>query len=395
MPLIPIGTDVRTHRRPLGNWSLIILNVGIFIFTDWLGGQIGQTFKMVATLDAARPWLYQYLTYQFIHGDLGHLLGNMVFLWVFGDAVCDRMGSLPYVLFYLAGGVFSGMAYAYTADNPIVGASGAIAAVTTAFLVLFPRVQITLLWWFFFVTTFRVPSVLLIIFKMILWDNVIAPSFGSGPLSNVAHSAHIGGYLYGFIISLVFLLVRALPRNQFDLLAVWNRWRRRTAYATQVTFSGPPPARPVAVQEMHSRPIEPLQPTPIERLRSDIIERLSERDYHEALELYQRLIQVDPRQVLPRAQQLEIANYLAQTQRQIDAAHAYEAFLSAYPGTPDTYQVRLLLGLIYNRYLNDPTRAAEHLRSALEGLTVASQRALASDELRLAEVSQSNAGKSE
>ncbi|MBU0639943.1 MAG: rhomboid family intramembrane serine protease [Planctomycetes bacterium] len=383
--LIPIGTDIRTRKPPLGNWLLILLNVLIFVYTDWIGGAGGQAVKSLYMLDPAWPQLWQYLTYQFLHGDLGHLLGNMLFLWIFGDAVCDRMGSLCYVLFYLAGGVFAGFTFAIGADNPILGASGSIAAVTTAFLVLFPRVHITMLvWLFFFITTFQLPSMILIIFKIILWDNIIAPSFGGGPTSSVAYSAHLGGYAFGFSVALLMLAARALPRNQFDMLGLWQRWRRRTGLAGGAT-GGPHAARPIVVEEMHSRPLEPLKLTPSELLREEILNHLAHRDVERASQLHQRLLELDASQVLPRAQQIEVANHLAQTQRHAEAIRAYEAFLAAYPTATDAHQVRLLVGLIYNRYLRQHAQAAAYLRDALDGLTVEAQRRLAREELRVAE----------
>ena len=382
--LIPIGTDVRVHKAPLGNWLLIGLNVLIYLLTSGAGeAWAGRTHY---TLNAAIPGLSQYITYQFLHGDLWHLLGNMLFLWIFGHAVCARMGSLAYVVFYLAGGVFAGTVYTAYNTLPLLGASGAIAAVTTAFLVLFPRVHVTmLLWIFFYLTTFQIPAMLVIVFKIILWDNLIAPSFARGMESNVAFSAHLGGYVFGFAVAMLMLAVRALPRNQFDMLALWSRWRRRRGLGSPIGLFGTRMARPVVVEEMDSRPLEPLKLTPVERLRADILDRLAEHQADEAAELYLQLTELDESQVLPRTQQLEIANHLAQTQRPRPAVRAYESFLGAYPTAVDAAQVRLLAGLIYRRYLGEFERAAAHLRAALEGLTLESQRALAGEELRLAE----------
>ena len=381
--LIPIGTDIRTRRTPLGNWTLIALNVLIFIVTDGLGN---DGIKDFYALNAAVPGLNQYLTYQFLHGDMWHLVGNMLFLWIFGNAVCDRMGSICYVLFYLAGGVFAAFVFVRGNHHPLIGASGSIAAVTTAFLVLFPRVHVRLLLWFFFITTFQVPAMLLIVFKIILWDNVIAPSFGGRGLeSSVAFSAHLGGYGFGFAAAVFLLTVRALPRNQFDLLALWDRWRRRTGIGAEIPFSRPQSARPVVVQELDSRPLEPLKFTPVEQLREDILDRLAQRDFREAERLYDRLLEMDAEQVLPRREQLEIGNHFAQTQQHARAVAAYESFLTTYPSSADAAQIRLLLGLINNRYLQRFEQAAEHLRGAIDGLPSESQRALAREELRLAE----------
>lgn len=377
--LIPIGTDVQLRRPPLGNWLLVGLNVAVFLLTDVF--LTGPDLKNFFTLNAAVPTLGQYVSYQFLHGDLMHLAGNMLFLWIFGNAVCDRMGSLNYCLFYLTGGVFAGMVYAGLNQAPLLGASGSIAAVTTAFLVLYPRVHITLLLWLFIVTTFQLPAMLLIGIKIILWDNIVAPSFDRGGVSNVAYSAHLAGYAFGFAVPLLYLLIGALPRSQFDLLALGQRWQRRQGW--EVGPFPPPTARRVRSEELDSRS-PALEASPADRLRDDVLDRLASRDLPEAARLYIELLAHSGRALLPRAQLLELGNYLTHAQRYREAATAYETFLEAYPTAPDAAQVRLMLGLIYNRYLSDFPKAAVQLRAALDGLTADAQRALAAAELNAA-----------
>lgn len=384
MPLIPIGTDVRPRHAPVANYLIIALNVLVFLLTDAFGGPRGELIKAHYALDAARPQLYQYITYQFLHGDILHLGGNMLFLWIFGNAVCDRLGSAAYLLFYLAGGVFAGVAFTSTADNPLVGASGAIAAVTTAFLALFPRVQITMLVWMFFIFTFQVPATILIVFKMVLWDNVLAPNLDQSAMSNVAYSAHLGGYAFGFTTAFLLLAIRAVPRNQFDIMSLFSRSARRHGLVIG-GYGGPPMARPVRVQELHSRPIEATPTSPADALRERIGERLLERDTEAAVATFLELIALDPHQVLSATQQIEIANALAQSRRYQEAAAAYEAYLAAYPASPDVAEVRLFLGLIAARYLHDDARAIRHLRRAVDGLRLDSQRVLAEQELTAAE----------
>lgn len=410
--MIPIGTDVRLRARPVGNYVLIGLNVAVMLASGVIPPQVLDA--ALPPLRASVPALVEYLTYQFRHGDLWHLAGNMLFLWIFGNAVCDRMGSLSYVLFYLAGGVFAGVAYAQLNQNPMVGASGSIAAVTTAFLVLYPRVHITILIWFFIITTVQLPAMILIVFKIILWDNIIAPGLDQGAVSNVAYSAHLGGYAFGFSIAMLMLGVRAMPRNQFDLLALWNRWLRRTGVDLppsrhgydpgEVTF-GVPRARRVDASETDSHPLDDPPLAPHEQLREDILDRLSERDYEEAAHLYAQLAALRPPpdepehggpgeggpstaggriELLPRDALLELANYLAQTQRHAAALEAYESFLRAYPTAHDAAAVRLLCGLIARRYLGDRERAVSHLQIALDALSNQNQRELADQELRLA-----------
>lgn len=379
MLLLPIGTDARLRRQPTGNYALIAINVAAFFLADVM--QVPFVQAALPPLNGGVPAMAEYVTYQFRHGDPWHLLGNMMFLWIFGNAVCDRMGSLPYVIFYLAGGVFAGVVFAAFNENSMVGASGAIAAVTTAFLAMFPRVHVTmLLWLLFLVTTIKVPSLFLIVFKIILWDNVLAPSLERGVMSNVAYEAHLGGYAFGFVVSMLLLWTRALPRHQFDLLALWDRQRRRGAVAPH--YAGHVGARPVVAEQTGSRPLSTLTLSPTERLRSTVLDRLASGDMEAAATAYLELIRQDPGHVLPRGSQLEMANYLAQTERHEEALQAYEAFLDAYPGAADSAQVRLLAGLISSRYLRRFDKAVTHLRNALDGLTIESQRALALQELR-------------
>ncbi len=382
MPLIPVGTDIRLHRPPLANWLLIGLNVGAHLVLSQ--ARFAAVGRQLA-LDASLPALYQYISYQFVHGDWMHLAGNMLFLWIFGNAVCDRLGSLAYVLFYLAGGVAAGVVYASVSEGPMVGASGAIAAVTTAFLVLFPRVHIRVLLWFFVLTVFEMPALWLIVLKIILWDNVIAPSIDrNAAMANVAYSAHLGGYAFGFLTTLLLLAGRAVDRNPFDLLAIWSRWYRRTPLPTDAVAGRVGP-RPVRARELSSRPIEPLEPSAPQRLRNEVIDAIETRQYRHAAELYRRLRRLDPHHVLPRSHQLELANHLAQQQSYLEAVEAYEAFLTAYPSAADAPRVRLLVGLLCHRHLHQHGRAIEHLRHAVAALAVGSQRELAAQELAAAE----------
>lgn len=374
--IIPIGTEVRLKRPPVGNYALIAVNVLVFLVGDVLG--FAPLRAALPALNAAAPSLSEYLTYQFRHGDVLHLAGNMFFLWIFGNAVCDRMGSRNYLVFYLAGGVFAGFMFSMNNQNPMIGASGAIAAVTTAFLVLFPSARLTLLLWAIFVIPFELPAIFVIVFKIILWDNILAPAVDgqAGLVANVAYSAHLGGYGFGFVVGLIMLLAGALPRSQFDLLTLWTRWRTRTgAGPTANTLRAPP-----SEQEDDEAATDPL-----DGLRERTLAALARRQLSEAVDCYDELASRDPDPVLPARQQLEIANTLAQMQRYPDAVRAYEQFLVRFPDAPDAAQVRLLAGLLYSRYLHDLPSAARHLRAALDGLVLDSQRDLALHELQAAE----------
>jgi len=152
----------------------------------------------------------------FLHGGWEHLLGNMLFLWIFGNNIEDRLGRLKYLLFYLAGGVAAALAQVAidpASDIPLVGASGAIAATLGAYLVLFPRARIlTLVFLVFFYQLIEVPAVIILAFWFVLQliDGVAslgAETAGGG----VAFFAHIGGFVAGAVVG---FLVRVTGRGR-------------------------------------------------------------------------------------------------------------------------------------------------------------------------------------
>jgi membrane associated rhomboid family serine protease len=144
----------------------------------------------------------------FLHGGWLHLLGNMLFLWIFGNNVEDRMHHLPYLVFYLVGGVVAfALQFAFAPDSaiPTLGASGAVAAVLGAYLFLFPGARVTTLVFFFFVTIVELPALIV----LGLWF-VLQLVSGVGQLSSVggggvAYWAHVGGFAFGYVVALVAL----------------------------------------------------------------------------------------------------------------------------------------------------------------------------------------------
>jgi rhomboid family protein len=151
-------------------------------------------------------------TSQFLHGGWLHILGNMLYLWIFGNNVEDRLGRLRFVAFYLGGGAIAALAQiaiAPESDVPTIGASGAIAAVLGAYLVLYPRARITsLVFLGFFYQLIDVPALVVLAFWFVLQLIDGIASLGvTGATGGVAFFAHIGGFLFGVAVG---VLVRAL-----------------------------------------------------------------------------------------------------------------------------------------------------------------------------------------
>jgi len=364
------------------NQGLIAANILVFLLTDVFGRLSGGTFgaeiKQRFVLDPNNLALDQFFTYQFLHGGWVHILGNMLFLWVFGNSVNSKMGHLPYLLFYLSAGVFAGVGFAMTGHGPCLGASGAIAGVTTAYLVLFPHSAVTTFYWiWFYIGTIHVRALLLIVVKMILWDNIISPRLASGQFQEVAYAAHIAGYLFGFSLCLLLLLIRALPRDQYDILALAKRFYQRRQLRAAMAD---PNARARAVYGRVARPVSVHTGRPIEaapspeeqeilRLRAEIAELISKGDYTTATERYEQLLLRDPEQCLPRRNMLTVANQLMTLGRYPQAAAAYEKYLKAYPKDSDALQVKLILGILYAKHLRQYDAAEPFLRESADRLT--------------------------
>jgi membrane associated rhomboid family serine protease len=143
------------------------------------------------------------LTGMFMHGGLLHILGNMLFLWIFGNNVEDSMNRAVFLLFYLAGGLVAMLAQTALDPNstiPTLGASGAIAAVLGGYALLYPRARVlTLVFIIFFVTILRLPALLVLgawfVLQLLDFSQVVSGPVGGG--GGVAYLAHIGGFLFG------------------------------------------------------------------------------------------------------------------------------------------------------------------------------------------------------
>jgi tetratricopeptide (TPR) repeat protein len=300
----------------------------------------------------------------------------MFFLYIFGNNVNDKLGNFGYVCFYLAGGVFSAVGHTLLNSNPVLGASGAVAAVTGAYLVFFPQTLITIVYWFYIVGTMDVPALYFIAFKLIILDNVIVRY-----TPNVAYDAHLAGYTFGIAASLLLLATRLTSTSHFDLWAMIRQWNRRRRYRDTIS-TGYDPFTGLGAKRVKAKEVLKQQENPeIKRLREEIANNIYNHNLPTAAELYLELVSVDSSQVVPRQHLLDIANQLASEGRHEQAATAYEKFLASYGNYEYIEQVELMLGLIYSRYLDKPELAVKHLSLAEKKLTDPNQLQMCRDEL--------------
>ena len=378
--LIPIRTDYRMSRTPWVNYVLIASNVLLFLM-----GYRGGTAAGIARIEhwllhPDQPELFQFISSVFLHGGWMHLIGNMIFLWVFGNALNDRFGHAGYLAFYLAGGVLAGIGYVLLSGHaPVLGASGAISAVTGAYLVLFPRVRVTLLMWFYFITYFDVSSLLFLLFQFI-WNLVMSlnESIAGMGAGGVAYAAHSSGYVFGIAVAAMLLVGRLLPRDAFDLLNLIRSSHRRKRFRRMVSQGYDPfhVVRPPGEQPekrwVRSTTVDTASsdtPAAAElELRRTIAEACRRNDLPEAASRYLRLVQVSEDAILPRQQQLDVANHLMSSENHPAAADAYERFLKHYGGYEHKADIYLMLGLLYGRYLQQYDQAEHYLELAIGAL---------------------------
>ncbi len=221
--LFPVRDSIPSRTTPFVNLSVIAACAVAFLYQLALGARLPAFFAEVAFIparlfDTLPAWsapqpdyglignLATMVVSMFLHGGWLHLIGNMWFLYVFGDNVEDALGHLGYLAFYLGGGVAATLAHALTGPSstvPTIGASGAIAAVLGAYLAWFPQSRVhTLVFLGFFITMAELPAIVFLGFWFILqfFQGTLSLAAAS-QLGGVAWFAHVGGFVYGYALA--------------------------------------------------------------------------------------------------------------------------------------------------------------------------------------------------
>ena len=230
--MIPLHDANPTRNIPIVTRLLLFTNIAIWVYIVYLSRTAGAVeafydrwaFDWSAFIGAlSRPWNVDTLqafiplfTHQFLHGGWLHVLGNMLYLWIFGDNVEDNMGSLPFLGFYLLCGAIAAIGQGLVAPSPMVGASGAIAGVLSAYLVLYPTARVsTLIFLGLFISVIDLPAIIVIGFFIVLQilEGVAELRMTThAAAQQVAYFAHLFGFAAGIVLLFVFRQ-RAAPRR--------------------------------------------------------------------------------------------------------------------------------------------------------------------------------------
>jgi membrane associated rhomboid family serine protease len=221
--MIPYRDTVPCHYTPWVTWSLIVVNFAVFAFTEWLPESSLNSLLYLHGLVPARytypDWAAQvgfppgdygpFITSIFLHGGWLHIVMNLWLLWIFGDNVEDRMGSLRFLAFYLTCGVLAGLLHVAAnpqSNIPTIGASGAIAGIMGAYFFLFPYARI-IIWVFFLPLFIKVPAIAFLgIWVMIQLYQATTGLSSADPSAQVAWWGHLGGFIAGMLLHPLFLL---------------------------------------------------------------------------------------------------------------------------------------------------------------------------------------------
>jgi membrane associated rhomboid family serine protease len=221
--MFPIRDTQPSYSRPVVTIVIIVINILVFLFEFSLDEDTRNAFITAYGLVPDQFHVINIFTAMFLHGGWLHVLGNMWFLWIFGDNIEDILGHWKYLVFYLACGVAAAMTQYFFSPYsrvPMVGASGAIAGVMGAYMLKFPRARIlTIAIIFFFITRFEVPAWLMLIywFAIQLFNGVGTIGVTQANQGGTAFFAHVGGFVAG--MALINLMG---PRERF--------YRRRDLY---------------------------------------------------------------------------------------------------------------------------------------------------------------------
>lgn len=216
--MLPIRDHNPSRAAPFVTWALIAANVLIFLSYWPLFDQpfALQQFFVTWGLVPARAFsdTSAFVTSMFLHGGIMHLLGNMLFLWIFGDNLEEEMGHLGFLAFYLFTGIAAALGQVVadpTSPVPMVGASGAIAGVMGGYLLLFPKARVDVLIFLVFIVRI-IPFPAWVVLGFWFGGQVVAGSLSAPGAGGVAYWAHAGGFVAGVALALPLWLRRGGPR---------------------------------------------------------------------------------------------------------------------------------------------------------------------------------------
>jgi len=386
--IIPIGDDNPSLRIPYVTYGLVAINVVIFVLVNRFGSLPASVSREWGFVPNDLKW-YTFVTSVFLHGDFFHILFNMLFLWIFGDNVEDKLGHVLYFVFYLVAGALACTFYMlFTGFSggsiPLVGASGAIAGAMGCYMLFFPNANIRYFYWVFWFFMGVIP--IRAKWSLGLWIAMNLVNWlvlNSRYVTGVAYAAHVGGFAVGIGAGMLAKswLVRKGRVTGYDEYTGFappgtgrgTARRERTERFTPQSFQQ---ARPESTpREPRSTQVRREYVSPRVQTERDgegffgmeeaIAENLRTAQMDVALEKYREYVRMRHAKALPSWAQIKIAAELFKMKDYEAALEAYRRYLARYPGGPDAAEAKFRLGVILSRYRKEYFRAREYLLQAV------------------------------
>ncbi|MEL7304183.1 MAG: rhomboid family intramembrane serine protease [Myxococcota bacterium] len=397
MFFLPIGDEPNLRGTPYVNYGLIAVNVLIFVLVslplmsapidprdpaaqDYINYLLQQDPRISSDVIVQSVSAYQVFTWEwgfrpaqptlatlfstmFLHGDMFHLGGNMLFLWIYGDNVEHRLGPWSYLAMYLLTGIVATLtfsAFAFGSQTPLIGASGAISGALGFYFVWFPRNQVRILVWIFlFIRIVLVPARFVIGFYL-LWDNVLP--FLLGTQSGVAYGAHIGGTLGGMAVAWVFERYGEQDGALGTLIRRIDH-RRAAQREAGVSFT------PLSHRQQGGLSFGGLSrgraPPAVLEGSAGFSQALAGGNMEMAFRVFAEL-SADERREIPDGELMKLADHYTDQGDYDSALSILQRFIGLYDGDDRSARGHLRAGLIYLHFTRQPEKASAHLHAVLD-----------------------------
>jgi len=385
--MIPIGDETPTTRTPVVTWALLLVNVAVFAL---LASRGADSFNAALDEWGFKPADFSVaalFTSLFLHAGVFHLVGNMLYLWIFGDNVEDVLGHAGFIAYYLGTGIAASLAHTAfnpSSTTPTVGASGAIAGILGAYVVLFPSSRIKVIWWWYwYVRFFKIGAGWFLgfyfLFQFVM--AMLAEETGGG---GVAYWAHIGGFVAGLAATLILISLRVVKHPGSLAAGAGEPERAGGGMVDGIEFEpGASLARAGEGRVSVPRVVDSVKlPADPARRIDDILEAVSSGKLGEAVNLARVELRIPRKRAADPWQLARVADRFYRKGSHPMALHVYQEVLKRLdPADTRIPEIEFRAGIIASRHVRDGAEARRLLADAARRHDDPKKRSAAQEEL--------------
>jgi membrane associated rhomboid family serine protease len=368
--LIPIGDENYGDKKPVLNYILIGLNVAVYLFVTLPASVESYNGVVLAYgVDPGKMSLMTFITSMFLHGGLFHLIGNMLFLYVFGDNIERKLGHVGYFFFYMGTGIAAGLAFGLTGEPgiPAIGASGAVSGVLGAYIFFFKNNKIKVFYWFFFfIGTFHITA----IWGLGIWIGIdilrAMAEQGDSVGAGVAYMAHIGGFAAGLLTAYALYLFGIARPGERPASSRHVGWDHVTAQDWRGRSTSWKPGHRATRREPRPASSIPVKMRSPESSVSEITGLVDSEDFMALAAACRKARFYFGSGALPPELEEKIARRALAEGRFLIAADSFSGLVKNHGASPNLGYYHAMLGIIHADHLDNFALARQHLKKAFE-----------------------------